>query len=149
MNSFEQIKSRMPHFFIGTSVLECSLHQKSKSSMALFENSEYLVIDPSRKDLRGVGDNTFMTVLSVGTLNTMTNYIDIFRQMHRISSKFVLFSCSAPGNTKSMSKGYKNLTEADFVFNIDFDSMFETFKFDVNYHTSTLFFWGVKSSNEV
>lgn len=147
MNSFEQIKRRMPHFFSGVDVLEYSFHEKSKSAINLFSDCRYIVIDPRRNNLDNIPNNSFNTVLSVNTFQNLPDYIDRFNELYRVSSKFILFSCAAPGS--SILKSNHSLTEADFVFDINFKSMFDSFKFSVDYDTTTLFFWGVKSVSEV
>jgi ubiquinone/menaquinone biosynthesis C-methylase UbiE len=148
---FESIRSRMPHFFQGVDVLEYSPHDTSKRFMSLFKDSRYHVLDPRHNDLSGIKDSNFNVVISVDYLQYTPNYLDILTRMHRVSSKFVMFSCAAAGKrVDNPPVYYKNLVMSDFYNQLDLDSMFETYKFYVDYENSELCFWGVnKLKSEV
>jgi hypothetical protein len=146
MNKFDLIKKRMPHFFNNCDVLEYVPHDKSKSIKHLFSNCRYVVIDPKTKDLSNMSDNSFKVVISVEYFQHTSEYLNHFIDMHRVSSKFILFSCAVAGRPKIENKYHKNLTQSDFYNSLDFDKMFETYKFDVDYSNSTLYFWGIKRS---
>ena len=146
-NFFYSVKSRMPHFFQGVDVLEYSPHDTSKRLMSLFKDSRYYVLDPRHNDLSSVKDSNFNVVISIDYLQHTPNYLDILTRMHRVSSKFVIFSCAAAGNkVDNLSEYYKNLVMSDFYNHIDLDLMFETYRFDVDYEKSELYFWGVKKA---
>jgi hypothetical protein len=135
----------MPHFFNGVSVLEYTPHDKSKSINYLFSDSINIVIDPRNNDLSSVPDNEFNVCMSVDYFQHSPDYLGHLKSMHRVSSKFVMFSCAAAGRSiKNAPEYYKNLVMSDFYNHIDLESMFETYKFDVNYDRSDLYFWGVK-----
>jgi hypothetical protein len=146
---FESVKRRMPHFFNKVDVLEYTPHSKSKSVKHLFLNSRYVVIDPFNTDLSEVRDDAFNVVISINCFQHQKDYLDKLKFMHRVSSKFVMFSCPTAGTMPSKSEiYYRNLTESDFYNSIDLDLMFETYKFEINYKKSELYFWGVKKSKE-
>jgi hypothetical protein len=149
MNFFESVKRRMPHFFNGVDVLEYTPHDKSKSIKHLFLDSRYVVLDPFRTDLSEIKDDAFNVVVSINCFQHQDDYLDKLQFMHRVSSKFVMFSCPTAGTMPLKSETYyRNLTESDFYNSTDLGSMFETYKFDINYKESELYFWGVKKDKE-
>lgn len=142
---FELTKKRMPHFFSGVDVLEYSPHDVSKKVLSLFEDSRYYVLDPGRNDLNNIKDSSFNVVMSIDYFQHTPDYLEHLRRMHRVSSKFVIFCCAAAGKEpKHRGSYYKNLVMSDFYNQLDLDSMFDSYKFDVNYSISELYFWGVK-----
>lgn len=148
-NFFESVKNRMPHFFIGVDVLEYVPHASSKTINKLFTNSRHFVINPQRNNLDNIKDNQFNVCMSIDYFQYSPNYLIEFERMHRVSSKFVLFSCAAPGSSpKRDFRYYKNLTMSDFYNCLDIELMFETYVFDIDYSKTELYFWGVKR-NEV
>ena len=135
----------MPHFFDGVDVLEYTPHSKSKSVSGMFSNSRYYVFDPKSNNLSSIPDNSFNVALSIDYLQYTPDYLNHLSLLHRVSSKFVLFSCAAAGRKVNRNVSYyKNLVMSDFYNQIDLDSMFDTYKFDVDYLSSDLYFWGVK-----
>lgn len=144
----QSIRKRMPHFFDGVSVLEYVPHNKSKTIINLFDNSKYYVVDPKVSDLSNIEDNYFNVAMSIGYMQYTPNYLDHLQRLHRVSSKFVLFSCAAAGKkVNNPPEYYKNLVMSDFYNHIDLDCMFDRYNFDVDYSNSDLYFWGVKSNN--
>jgi hypothetical protein len=145
MNFFESARRRMPHFFNGVDVLEYTPHDKSKSIKHLFSDSRYIVIDPKNTGLSKVDDNSFKVVVSVDYFQDTSDYLSKLEDMHRVSSKFVIFSCRAAGNSQVSEDGYyKNLTRSDFYNWLDLDDLFETHTFEIDYNNSMMYFWGVK-----
>lgn len=146
MRYFEHLKNRMPHFFDGVEVLEYTSHNRSKSIRHLFDSSYYFVVDPSRLNLDNFDDNRFDVAMSINDFQYTENFIDRFKEMHRVSSKMVMFLCSTVGQ-KPRSTGYhRNLTESDFDINLEI--MFDTHRFHIDYDAHQLYFWGIKR-NEV
>jgi hypothetical protein len=141
MNFFESVKKRMPHFFSGVDVLEYGSHDKCKTIRYLFSDSKYVVLDPNRIDSQSIDDNSFNVTMSINRFQDSTDYLNELRVIHRLSSKFVMFSCNTAGNDGPC---IRNLTQSDFYNYIDLDSMFETYKFEVDYPQAVLYFWGVK-----
>jgi hypothetical protein len=134
----------MPHFFVGVNVLEYGPHNRSKKIKGLYEDSRYAVIDPRSSDLEEIKDGSFKVVISVNNFNFTNNYLDQLKSMHRVSSKFVMFSCLAAGYGDVGQEA--NLTEGDFYGHLDMDSMFESLRFHADYSDHMLYFWGVKRS---
>lgn len=152
MNEYiSSLRNRMPHFFNNVDVVEYVPHEKSKTIKHMFSNSRYYVFDPNSTDLSDVEDNAFNVAMSIDYLQYTPDYLDHLKKLHRVSSKFVLISCAAAGRHVSTPPPYyKNLVMSDFYNQIDLDSMFETYKFDVDYDRSDLYLWGVKKiSGEV
>jgi hypothetical protein len=141
MNFFDSIKRRMPHFFNEVDVLEYAPHNKCKTIKHLFSDSRYIVLDPDHNDGQNVADNSFNVAMSLNRFQDSPNYLQEFQVIHRLSSKFVIFSCHTAGNKNPC---IKNLTQSDFYNYIDLDSMFETYKFEVDYPQAILYFWGIK-----
>jgi len=138
----------MPHFFNGVNVLEYTPHSKSKSINYLFSNSKNFVIDPKVNDLLQVDDDSFKVAMSIDYFQDTPEYLDCLKSMHRVSSKFVMFSCSAAGKSVKYPSGYyKNLVMSDFYNHLDLGLMFETYRFEVDYSESKLYFWAVKKIN--
>lgn len=145
------LKKRMPHFFDGVDVIEYVPHSKSKTIKHMFSNSRYYVFDPNKTELSEIKDNSFNVGISINYLQYVSNYLDHLKILHRISSKFVLLSCAAAGKKiDNPPKYYKNLVMSDFYNQMQLDSMFETYRFHIDYDRSDLYFWGVKKiSGEV
>lgn len=144
MTHFQEIRRRMPHFFDNVSVLEYVPHDKCKKIEHLFSDSYYVVLNPKTNDLSEVQQDSFRVAMSVDYFHLTRNYLEEFVAMHRVASKFVMFSCSASGKPIK-NNSQLNLTEADFYCSLDLDSMFETHSFYVDYLNSDLYFWGVKA----
>ena len=78
--------------------------------------------------------------------------------MHRMASKFVIFTCASTGRpehgtTRTTPQNspftlkwdyYYNLTKEDFMEALDLDDMFKTYEFSYNPSSCDLYFWGVK-----
>jgi hypothetical protein len=144
---FESTKKRMPHFFSEVDVLEYVPHARSKSINYLFENSRNFVVNPESNYMSSIENNSFTVVMSVNYFQYTPNYLEQLKEMHRVSSKFVMFSCAAAGrHIKNPPTYYKNLVMSDFYNHLDLDAMFETYKFDVDYERSDLYFWAIKRS---
>ena len=146
MNYFEHIRNRMPHFFDSVSVLEYVPHSRCKSILYLFENSHYVVVDALRHDLSDVPSDSYTVAMSIDFLHRAPNYLEIFTELHRVSSKFVMLSCATAGMPPKAAGYWKNITQSDFSVNLD--EMFDTHRFHVDYDQHQLYFWGVKR-NEV
>lgn len=144
----EYLKTRMPHFFHNVDVVEYAPHNRSKSIKHMFVDSRYYVFDPNKTDLSDMEDGRFRSAISINYLQYVPNYLDHLRILHRVSSKFVLLSCAAAGSKPDASAPYyKNLVMSDFYNQIDLDSMFDTYKFHVDYEHSTMYLWGIKKLN--
>jgi ubiquinone/menaquinone biosynthesis C-methylase UbiE len=97
--------------------------------------------------MSSIENNSFTVVMSVNYFQYTPNYLEQLKEMHRVSSKFVMFSCAAAGrHIKNPPTYYKNLVMSDFYNHLDLDAMFETYKFDVDYERSDLYFWAIKRS---
>lgn len=144
MTYFEEIRRRIPHFFKDISVLEYVPHDRCKSIGYLFDTSRYIVLNPETNDLSNVQMDSFRVAMSVDRFHLTPNYIKELEAMHKVASKFVMFSCAAAGTRPTHDGYWKNLTEADFYGSLNIDKMFETHKFFADYETHSLYFWGVK-----
>lgn len=139
------LKNRMPHFFNNVDVVEYVPHERSKTIKHMFSSSRYHVFDPNSTDLSNVKDNTFNVAMSINYLQYVPDYLNHLKTLHRISSKFMLISCAAAGrNIDKTHYYYKNLVMSDFYNQIDLDSMFDTYKFHIDYNCSTMYLWGIK-----
>jgi hypothetical protein len=138
----------MPHFFNEVSVLEYTPHNTSKSINYLFSDSRILVIDPRKNNLSDINDNEFNVSMSINYFQYSPDYLTHLENLCRVSSKFIMFSCAAAGKSiKSPPEYYKNLVMSDFYNHLDLGLMFETYRFDVDYDRSELYFWGTKRSD--
>jgi SAM-dependent methyltransferase len=107
-------------------------------------------------------DQTYDTVVSCECFEHNPYWVETFQNMHRMCKDggLVIMTCATTGRPEhgttrtsprdsplTIGKGweyYKNLTEQDFRDNMDIDSMFSSYKFDVGRPHPDLYFWGIK-----
>jgi SAM-dependent methyltransferase len=164
----EALKETFPNSFKNQKVLEIGSLNINGTVRVFFEDCEYLGIDVG--DGPGVDlvckgeeldhpDNTYDTVVSTECFEHTPAWLDIFKNMVRMSKPggLVFFTCASTGRAEhgtSKSKPedapllnwdyYKNLTEEDFVSSADINNMFSTHKFFYNSESSDLYFFGIK-----
>ncbi len=141
MDYLYSLQQRMPHLFYGVSVCEHSSFSDSKKIKHLFEGSKYYVFT----DITNIEDKKFDVSLSIDNLHHQENYMELFHNLHRVSSKFVLVRCFSSGKEKNVKGKYqKNLTEKDFGGTTSINKMFDSHKFYYDKQDCNLYFWGVK-----
>lgn len=132
-----------------------------------FDTGRYLGVDVAEGhgvDLVAPGqdlqfpDNWFDVAVSAECFEHNPQWLETFTNMHRMASKFVIFTCATEGRpehgtTRTTPEDspftltwnyYQNLTEQDFRDALDFDSLFQQYEFTTNEHSHDLYFWGIK-----
>jgi SAM-dependent methyltransferase len=164
---FELTKQRFPQYFTGVSVLEIGSLNINGTVRDFYNTDRYLGVDVSDGpgvDMVAQGqnlafpDNSFDVAVSAECFEHNPHWLETFVNMHRIATKFVIFTCATDGRpehgtTRTTPEDspftldwdyYRNLTELDFTSNLDLDSMFNQHEFTVNHDSHDLYFWGIK-----
>jgi len=164
---FVKIKQQYPEAFTGVSVLEIGSLDINGSIRDFFEADEYIGVDISDGpgvDVVGYGqeldyfDGSFDVVVSAECFEHNPFWAETFQNMHRMSFKFVIFTCATDGRpehgTSRTDQGsspfttewdyYRNLNQKDFEDTFDLPSMFESFFFETNDVSHDIYFLGVK-----
>lgn len=159
-------------YFTNKKVLEIGSLNINGSVRQFFENCEYIGVDLGHgagvdivcdgADL-ALPDRTFDTVISTECFEHNPRWVETFTNMIRMckAGGLVLMTCATEGRNEhgthaespgdspfTIQKGwgeyYKNLTEQDFLDNIDIQSFFSEHQFYVNNSSHDLYFWGIK-----
>jgi hypothetical protein len=164
---FDFAKSLFPEYFKGTSVIEIGSLNINGTVRDFYENCKYLGVDVGEgKDVDLVcpgekldfADNTFSVSVSAECFEHNPFWLETFKNMHRMASKFVIFTCASDGRPEHGTKRttpddspltldwsyYRNLNERDFTSNLDLSKMFKEWTFIYNKHSHDLYFWGIK-----
>jgi SAM-dependent methyltransferase len=103
-------------------------------------------------------DNTFDTVISCECFEHNPAWVMTFVNMYRMTKPggLIVMSCATTGRAEHGTKRtspadapfcddyYKNLTEQDFVDNLNIDNMFSAYEFGIGEVTKDLYFYGIK-----
>jgi len=164
---FEQTKERFPQYFKDLYVLEVGSLNINGTVRDFFDTTRFLGVDVAEGpgvDLVGLGqdlhfpDNWFDVAVSAECFEHNPQWLETFINMHRMASKFVIFTCASEGRLEHGTSRttpdnspftltwnyYQNLTEKDFRDALDFDSLFQQYEFSVNEQSHDLYFWGIK-----
>jgi hypothetical protein len=164
---FEQMKERFPQYFDGVSVIEIGSLDINGTVRDFYTPTRYVGVDVSAGpgvDLVCNGedvdypDESFDVAVSAECFEHNPAWIETFINMHRVASKFVIFTCASDGRpehgtTRTTPEDspftldwdyYRNLTEQDFRDHHNFDTMFQQYEFNTNPHSHDLYFWGIK-----
>jgi SAM-dependent methyltransferase len=156
-----------PNNFHNAKVLEVGSLDINGSVRQFFKDCNYIGIDLGEGkgvDIVCTGqdydapDNEFDTVISCECFEHNPDWVATFTNMHRMAKPngLIIMTCATTGRpehgTKRTSPGdapfcddyYRNLTEQDFVDNLNIDNMFSTYEFGVGHETKDLYFYGVK-----
>jgi SAM-dependent methyltransferase len=161
------IASFFPNNFANCKVLEVGSLDINGSVRQFFTDCEYIGIDLGQG--RGVDvvcqgqdydapDNTFDTVISCECFEHNPAWVMTFVNMYRMTKPggLIVMSCATTGRAEHGTKRtspadapfcddyYKNLTEQDFVDNLNIDNMFSAYEFGIGEATRDLYFYGVK-----
>jgi len=164
---FDFAKSLFPEYFKDTSIIEIGSLNINGTVRDFYENCKYLGVDVGEgKDVDLVcpgekldfADNTFSVAVSAECFEHNPFWLETFKNMHRMASKFVIFTCASDGRPEHGTKRttpddspltldwsyYRNLNEKDFTSNLDLSKMFKEWTFIYNKHSHDLYFWGIK-----
>lgn len=164
---FELVKQRFPQYFEDVSVLEIGSLDINGTVRDFYNTSRYLGVDVADgpgvdmivqgQDL-SLPANSFDVAVSAECFEHNPHWLETFINMHRMASKFVIFTCASDGRpehgtTRTTPEDspftldwdyYRNLNESDFRNNLDLDSMFSEYEFTTNQQSHDLYFWGIK-----
>jgi hypothetical protein len=164
LNFVSSLKSQFPIFFAGQKVLEVGSLDINGSIRQFFVGCDYTGVDlgegkgvdlVARGEELDFPDGYFKVVASCECFEHNENWEATFRNMIRMSSGLVFFSCATTGRpehgTRRTSPSdapftldyYKNLTEEDFREKFTFEE-FESYGFSTNSNPQDLYFWGIK-----
>jgi hypothetical protein len=164
LNFVSSLKSQFPIFFAGQKVLEIGSLDINGSIRQFFIGCDYTGVDlgegkgvdlVARGEELDFPDGHFKVVASCECFEHNENWEATFRNMIRMSSGLVFFSCATTGRpehgTRRTSPSdapftldyYKNLTEEDFREKFTFEE-FESYGFSTNSNPQDLYFWGIK-----
>lgn len=175
-NFIEKIKNNYPVFFSNKKVLEIGSLNINGTLRDFFVDSDYIGIDVG--DGPGVDivcegqsynapDESYDVVCSAECFEHNPYWLETFKNMIRLCKKngFVFFTCASDGRPEhgtsrttpqcsplTVSNGwdyYRNLNENDFRKEIDFDVYFKSYGFEINHQSHDLYFWGIKSCEEI
>ncbi len=162
---FKSVIDKFPEQFSAVKVLEIGSLDINGSVRDFFTECEYIGVDLDEGpgvDLVAQGqeldfpDNNFNTVISAECFEHNPYWLDTFVNMHRMCSGLVVFTCATEGRREHGTTRttpadspftlewdyYRNLTEDNFIDNLDLGSMFSKYKFSVNQDSHDLYFWG-------
>jgi SAM-dependent methyltransferase len=156
---------RFPIYFAGQRVLEVGSLDINGSIRQFFDGCEYIGVDLGEGkgvDLVAKGedldfpDGYFKVVASCECFEHNPEWEATFRNMIRMCSGLVFFSCATTGRLEHGTKRtspddapfcgdyYRNLTEEDFREKFTFEE-FESYGFLTNSNPADLYFWGIKT----
>lgn len=169
-NFVERIKSNYPVFFTKKKVLEVGSLNINGTLRVFFKDCDYIGIDVGEGpgvDIVCEGQNydapdeSYDVVCSAECFEHNPYWIETFKNMIRLCKKngFIFFTCATDGRPEHGTTRttpldspltldwdyYKNLNEIDFRNEIDFDSYFKLYGFEVDNQSHDLYFWGIKS----
>lgn len=166
-----RVKTQYPKFFKKSLVLEIGSLNINGSVRQFFEECVYIGVDVEKGpcvDVVSLGhkydmpDKSFDVVLSCECFEHNPYWKQTFANMVRMCKQdgLVVFSCattgrkphgtpthepeSSPLTVKLGWDYYNNLTEQDFREEFDFNTSFESYRFDTNNEANDLYFYGIR-----
>ena len=158
------LKQRLPEYFRKGRVLEVGSLDINGSVRQFFEDCDYTGVDLGEGkgvDLVARGeeldyfDGNFTVCLSCECFEHNPEWAATLRNMIRMSSNLVFFSCATTGRPEHGTRRtspkdapfcedyYRNLTENDVRQEVDL-SAFKVYEFISNDKAHDLYFWGIK-----
>jgi len=167
---FRVVKNNNPQAFTGVEVLEIGSLNINGTVRDFFDSTRYIgadVADGRDVDVVCNGenldypDNSFDVAVSAECFEHNPEWVATFRNMWRMSKKYVLMTCASEGRaehgTTRSDPGsspltlswdyYRNLTEQDFRAEFNLDEMFTDYYFQYNPDSCDLYFYGEKKAN--
>lgn len=167
----QKLKQKFPDYFYNKKVLEVGSLNINGSIRVFFSLCDYLGIDVGSGpgvDLVCDGqsldsaDETYDTVGSCECFEHNPYWVETFNNMHRMTKQggLIFMTCATTGRAEhgttrtsphdsplTVGKGweyYKNLTQKDFLDNLDITGMFSQYGFQVGFPHPDLYFYGIK-----
>lgn len=170
------LKNKFNDYFYDKKVLEVGSLDINGSVRSFFENCSYHGLDVSfgngvdivcEGQKYSAPDNSYDVVCSAECFEHNPYWLETFKNMIRLcrDGGLVFFTCATDGRPEhgttrttpadsplTIGIGwdyYRNLNKKDFTDEIDFNSFFESYHFEVEENHHDLFFWGiVKKDNQ-
>lgn len=164
---FESVKVKYPQFFTDVRVLDVGSLNINGSVRDLFNGGSYVGVDIGPGpgvDMICLGENlsfedrSFDVCLSAECFEHNPEWVATFLNMIRMCSGLVIVSCATTGRaehgtsrchpgssplTVPLWDYYRNLTEADFIAEVDINLKFSQWSFEVNTDSCDLYFVGI------
>lgn len=164
---FNRVKAKYPKAFTGVNVLEVGSLNINGTVRDFFEAKKYVGVDVAEGECVDLvcqgqdldfAENSFDTAVSAECFEHNPFWAETFLNMHRMASKFVIFTCATDGRpehgTTRTDQGsspftaswdyYRNLNQKDFESTFNLPSMFTEFFFETNDVSHDIYFLGVK-----
>jgi SAM-dependent methyltransferase len=163
---FAYAKDLFPEYFNNVSVIEMGSLNINGTVRDFYNATKYIGVD--LEDGPGVNliceaqnvdfqDGSFDVAVSAECFEHNPYWAETFANMHRLASKFVIFTCASDGRPEHGTRRshpdtspftldwdyYRNLNEQDFRGLFDIDSMFDRHEFIYNPNSQDLYFWGI------
>lgn len=162
---FRGLKETFPQYFTDVSVVEIGSLNVNGTIRDFFDAKVYFGVDVgpgpgvdfvvAGQDVNNP-DNSFDVAVSAECFEHNPEWVATFANMVRLADKFVVVTCASDGRpehgttrtTPSDSPHtvewdyYRNLNEADFREQFDFDDLFSSYEFSYNADSKDLYFWG-------
>ena len=163
---FSYVKEMFPEYFQNVSVIEMGSLNINGTVRDFFDATKYVGIDldegpgvdlvcPAQEV--GFQDGSFDVAVSAECFEHNPYWAETFDNMHRLASKFVIFTCASDGREEHGTRRshpstspftldwdyYRNLNEQDFRSIFDFDTLFDRHEFTYNEKSKDLYFWGI------
>lgn len=172
----EKLKQKFPNFFSQKKVLEVGSLDINGTVRDFFSDCQYTGLDVSfgqGVDIVCEGQNynapdqTYDVVCSAECFEHNPHWLETFQNMIRLCKDggLVLFTCATDGRPEHgttrttpadspLTVGigwdyYRNLNEKDFTDQIEFDSYFSEYGFEVETNHHDLFFWGIVKNKKM
>lgn len=163
---FLYAKDLFPEYFNNVSVIEMGSLNINGTVRDFFNATKYVGVDLSEGpgvDLVcpaqevGFQDGSFDVAVSAECFEHNPYWAETFDNMHRLASKFVIFTCASDGREEHGTRRshpstspftldwdyYRNLNEQDFTDIFDLDTLFDRYEFIYNEKSKDLYFWGI------
>lgn len=164
----ERVRSEHPDAFREAAVLEIGSLDINGSVRDFFDRScSYIGVDVGPGpgvDVVAHGEDldydshSFYTTISAECFEHNPEWAATFQNMHRMSSRYVIFTCASDGRPEHGTRRtdppsspltaewdyYRNLNQSDFEREFDLDEMFIQYQFEYNRRSQDLYFYGIK-----
>ena len=172
----EKLKQKFPNFFSQKKVLEVGSLDINGTVRDFFSDCQYVGLDVSfgqgvdvvcEGQNYNAPDQTYDVVCSAECFEHNPHWLETFQNMIRLCKDggLVLFTCATDGRPEHgttrttpadspLTVGigwdyYRNLNEKDFTDQIEFDSYFSEYGFEVETNHHDLFFWGIVKNKKM
>ena len=172
----QRLKNKLPQYFRNQKVLEIGSLNINGTIRDFFNDCNYIGIDVGfgpNVDIVCEGqsynapDESYDVICSAECFEHNPHWMETFKNMIRLCKEggLVFFTCATDGRAEHGTRRttpldspltidigwdyYRNLNESDFTNNLDFNSYFKEYGFEVNEESHDLYFWGIICKNKL